>query len=209
MELQDVIRARRAELGLTLDQVASACGVGKSIVAKWERGEVKNIRRDNLAALSDVLQVSPLVLMGREELYTQNEEYIPDGFIPMPDMARVPLVGRIACGEPITAEQNVEGVVSVPSQWRSDFALLCKGDSMEPSIKDGDLVAIHIQPMVENGEVAAVRIDNEATLKHVYLYSNYIELRPENPAYQSIIKIGEEMNEVKIEGKAVGLCRGL
>ncbi len=209
MELQDVIRARRAELGLTLDQVASACGVGKSIVAKWERGEVKNIRRDNLAALSDVLQVSPLVLMGREELYTQNEEYVPDGFIPMPDMARVPLVGRIACGQPITAEQNVEGVVSVPSQWRSDFALLCKGDSMEPSIKDGDLVAIHIQPMVENGEIAAVRIDNEATLKHVYLYSNYIELRPENPAYQSIIKIGEEMNEVKIEGKAVGLCRGM
>ena len=80
---------------------------------------------------------------------------------------------------------------------------------MEPSIKDGDLVAIHIQPMVENGEVAAVRIDNEATLKHVYLYPNYIELRPENPAYQSIIKIGEEMNEVKIEGKAVGLCRGM
>ena len=209
MELQDVIKTRRAELGLTLDQVASACGVGKSIVAKWERGEVKNIRRDNLASLSDVLRVSPLVLMGREELYSQNEEYIPDGFIPMPDMAGVPLVGRIACGEPITAEQNVEGVVSVPSQWRSDFALLCKGDSMEPSIKDGDLVAIHIQPMVENGEVAAVRIDNEATLKHVYLYPNYIELRPENPAYQSIIKIGEEMNEVKIEGKAVGLCRGM
>lgn len=209
MELQDVIKTRRAELGLTLDQVASACGVGKSIVAKWERGEVKNIRRDNLASLSDVLRVSPLVLMGREELYSQNEEYVPDGFIPMPDMSSIPLVGRIACGEPITAEQNVEGVVSVPSQWRSDFALLCKGDSMEPSIKDGDLVAIHIQPMVENGEVAAVRIDNEATLKHVYLYPNYIELRPENPAYQSIIKIGEEMNEVKIEGKAVGLCRGM
>ena len=209
MELQDVIKTRRAELGLTLDQVASACGVGKSIVAKWERGEVKNIRRDNLASLSDVLRVSPLVLMGREELYSQNEEYIPDGFITMPDMASVPLVGRIACGEPITAEQNVEGVVSVPSQWRSDFALLCRGDSMEPSIKDGDLVAIRIQPMVENGEVAAVRIDNEATLKHVYLYPNYIELRPENPAYQSIIKIGEEMNEVKIEGKAVGLCRGM
>ena len=209
MELQDVIKTRRAELGLTLDQVASACGVGKSIVAKWERGEVKNIRRDNLVFFFDVLRVSPLVRMGREELYSQNEEYIPDGFIQMPDMASVPLVGRIACGEPITAEQNVEGVVSVPSQWRSDFALLCQGDSMEPSIKDGDLVAIHIQPMVENGEVAAVRIDSEATLKHVYLYPNYIELRPENPAYQSIIKIGEEMNEVKIEGKAVGLCRGM
>lgn len=70
----------------------------------------------------------------------------------MPDMASVPLVGRIVYGEPITAEQNVEGIFSVPSQWRSDFALLCKGDSMEPSIKDGDLVAIRIQSVVENGE---------------------------------------------------------
>lgn len=80
---------------------------------------------------------------------------------------------------------------------------------MEPRIKDGDLVAIRSQPEVENGEIAAVRIGDEATLKHVYLYPTYIELRPENPAYASIIKFGEEMNEVSIEGKAVGLCRGI
>lgn len=80
MELHDVIRIRRAELGLTLDQVASACGVGKSIVAKWERGEVKNIRRDNLAALADVLRVSPLVLMEREELHSKHQRTIPPWF---------------------------------------------------------------------------------------------------------------------------------
>lgn len=68
MELQDVIRIRRLQLGLTLEQIAQACGVGKSIVAKWERGDVKNIRRDNLSSLADVLQVSPLVLLDREEL---------------------------------------------------------------------------------------------------------------------------------------------
>ena len=68
LELCDVIRIRRAELGLTLSQIAQACGVGSSIVAKWERGEVTNLRRDNIKALSDVLQVSPLVLLDREDL---------------------------------------------------------------------------------------------------------------------------------------------
>ena len=68
MKLQDVIRIRRSELGLTLEQIAQACGVGRSIVAKWERGEVTNLKRDNLKSLADVLQVSPLVLLEREDL---------------------------------------------------------------------------------------------------------------------------------------------
>lgn len=67
MELCDVIRTRRLELGLTLGQIADACGVGTSIVAKWERGEVSNLRRNNIKSLADVLQVSPLVLLDREE----------------------------------------------------------------------------------------------------------------------------------------------
>lgn len=80
---------------------------------------------------------------------------------------------------------------------------------MAPAIQDGDLVAIRIQPEVENGEIAAVRIEDEATLKRVYLHDDYIELRPENPAYSSIIRRRDEMNDVHIEGKAVGLCRGI
>ena len=80
---------------------------------------------------------------------------------------------------------------------------------MQPRIQDGDVVVIRKQPEVENGEIAAVRVGSEATLKHVYLYPGYIELRPENPAFESIIKIGDAMNEVVIEGKAVGLCRRL
>ena len=124
-------------------------------------------------------------------------------------MAQVPLVGRIACGTPITAEQNVEQIVSIPAAWRATFTLMCKGDSMAPRIQDGDLVAVRSQPEVENGEIAAVRIGEEATLKHVYVYPNYIELRPENPECESIIKIGPDMADVVIEGKAVGICRGI
>ena len=134
---------------------------------------------------------------------------IPPGFEPMPKMDWVPLVGRIACGTPITAEENVEQMVCVPSRWHSTFTLTCKGDSMEPRIHDGDLVAIRSQPEVEQGEIAAVLIGDEATLKHVYLHENFIELRPENPAFESIILTKEEMNTVVIEGKAVGLCRDI
>ncbi len=134
---------------------------------------------------------------------------IPSGFDPMPEMSIIPLVGHIACGNPITAEANVENMVSIPAAWHADFILRCKGTSMEPRIQNGDLVAIRKQSEVENGEIAAVRIGDEATLKHVYYYPNYIELRPENPCFASIIKIGTDMNDVCIEGKAVGLCRGL
>ena len=134
---------------------------------------------------------------------------IPPGFQHMPAMDTVPLVGRIACGTPITAEQNVECMVCVPSNWRATFTLTCKGNSMEPRIHDGDLVAIRSQREVENGEIAAVRIGDEATLKHVYLHDSFIELRPENPAFESIILTKEEMNSIVIEGKAVGLCRDI
>lgn len=127
----------------------------------------------------------------------------------MPEMATVPIVGRIACGTPILAEQNIEGSACVPARWRATFSLICKGDSMEPKIHDGDLVAIRKQPEVENGEVAAVRIGEEATLKRVFRHENMLELRAENPNFPSIILVGEDMETVTIEGKAVGLCRDI
>lgn len=130
---------------------------------------------------------------------------IPPGFIPLPKMKKVPLIGAIACGDPITAIQNREGEVNAPVNMQCDFALKCQGESMiGAGIHDGDVVYIRIQPEVENGEIAAVRIGDEATLKRVYLHSDYIELRPENPAFESIIRRREDMNDVQIEGKAVG-----
>ena len=173
--------------------------------------------QDKLSILGLALNVSEAWLMGYDvpmerstTCETESEKpagTIPPGFLPMPEMEQVPLVGRIACGTPITAEQNVEQIVSIPAAWRATFTLMCKGDSMAPRIQDGDLVAVRSQPEVENGEIAAVRIGEEATLKHVYVYPNYIELRPENPKYESIILIGEKMAEATIEGKVVGLCR--
>ena len=204
------MKQRRKEIGFSAEKVAERLGVSPATIYRYEKGDIEKVPVDSLAELAKILQPTPAYLMGWEEQPAPTKKpTIPPGFEPMPEMDMVPLVGRIACGTPITAEQNVERMVCVPSKWHSTFTLTCKGDSMEPRIHDGDLVAIRSQPEVENGEIAAVRIDGEATLKHVYLHDNFIELRPENPVFSSIILSREDMNNVVIEGKAVGLCRDI
>ena len=202
------IRNRREELGLSQEELGKRLGYkSRSSINKIELDQ-RNLTQSKIKAIADALGTTPAYIMGWEE-QPASPALIPPGFDPMPDMDTVPLVGRIACGTPITAEQNVEGMVCVPSAWRATFTLICRGSSMEPRIHDGDLVAIRSQKTVETGEIAAVRIGEEATLKHVYLHDNFIELRPENPAFESIILAKEEMNTVVIEGKAVGLCRDI
>lgn len=170
-------------------------------------------KQNRVQVFAEALNVNPAWLMGYDVPMETESRYsvapasrpIPPGFEPMPKMKKVPLIGAIACGDPITAIENREGEIDVPEDIRCDFALRCKGNSMiGAGIHDGDAVYIRIQPEVENGQIAAVRIGDEATLKRVYLHTDYIELRPENPDYESIIRRREEMNDVHIEGKAVG-----
>ena len=128
----------------------------------------------------------------------------PENIIPMPEMRRIPLVGTIACGTPILADQNIEEYVSIPKNITADFALTCKGDSMiNARIFDGDIVYIRQQDTVESGQISAVLIDGEATLKRVRLFEDHISLEPENPQYRPFVYWGEEMNTVRILGKAV------
>lgn len=193
----------------TMTKLADQIGMSKQAISAYATG-VRVPKRPVINALAEALGVNPLWLMGYDVgKYTNIVSPVPPGFQPLPKRDRIPRVGQIACGEPILAEENIDGYDEVPSDWHADFTLLCKGDSMEPKIKDGDVVAIHCQPMVENGEIAAVLIDGEATLKRVFLFDDHIELRAENPAFATIIRIGEAMNDITIEGKAVGLCRKL
>ena len=206
MKKGERIKMRREQLGITQTALADMIGESKQTIYKYESGVVSNIPSDKIEAIANALDVSPAWICGWEQ---GSETPIPSGFDPLPDMEEIPLVGRIACGEPITAEENLEGYVAAPAMWHATFALLCRGDSMEPTICDGDLVAIKKDIQIENGQIVAVRIGDEATLKRVYIHKDYIELRPENPAYTSIILRKEEISEVAIEGRAVGLCRGL
>lgn len=205
MTMGERIKTLRIQQGMTQEELGRKVGVQKSAIYKYETGLVVNLKRSTIEKLAQVLGVKPTYLMGMSE----DEEEIPLGFSPLPQLDQVPLVGRVACGTPILAEENIKQYIGIPAAWRADFALECHGDSMAPKICDGDIVCIRKQSEVETGQIAAVRIGEEATLKRVYVYTNYIELRPENPEFESIIKIGPEMDDVVIEGKAVGLCRGI
>lgn len=203
--LYDRIKSRRTELGLTVEELAHKMGYkDKSSISKIENGKA-DIPQSKIAAFADALETTPAYLMGWEEQAEPKEPIIPPGFEPMPKMKKVPLIGTIACGEPITAEQNIEKMVDVPEYIRCDFSLTCHGDSMvDAGIHDKDVVYIRIQPEVENGEIAAVRIDGEATLKRVYYNPGTLTLMPANPAYAPMVYTGPQLEEVHIEGKAVG-----
>ena len=109
-----------------------------------------------------------------------------------------------------TAEQNIECYIGVPAAWHADFALTCHGSSMAPTICDGDIVCIRCQPEVEQGEIAAVRIGDEATLKHFHRQGDTVMLLADNAAVcPPMIYAGPQLNEIQIEGRAVGFCRGL
>ena len=205
MSIGSNIKRLRTDAQLSQAELGKIAGVTDKAVSTWEAG-IKTPRMGAVEKMAAYFGVPKSAIL--DDVY-QSPAPVPPGFEPLPEMESVPLVGRIACGQPITAEENLEGYVSIPAAWHATFTLKCCGDSMEPRIKDGDLVAIRKDVQVENGQIAAVRIGDEATLKHLYFHEDYIELRPENPVYSSIIRRKEEMNDVTIEGKAVGLCRGL
>ena len=156
-DLSSRIRQRREQLGLSQEELAARMGYrSKSSITKLEKG-INDLPRAKLEELAAALDTTPAWLMGLADLPCP-----PPGFEPLPEMARVPLVGSIACGTPITAEQNIECYIGVPAAWHADFALTCHGSSMAPTICDGDIVCIRCQPEVEQGEIAAVRIGEEA-----------------------------------------------
>ncbi len=205
------IKALRASRHVSQAELSQAIGLSRSTIGMYETGQ-REPDLETCEAIADFFNVDMDYLTGRSNIERRSivtRPAVPAGFIPMPEMVNIPLVGQIACGEPILAEENIETHVSIPAGWHADFALHCVGDSMLPRIHDGDLVAIRCQPVVENGEIAAVRIGEEATLKAVYMHDSYIELRPLNPDFPSIIRPLDNREDIAIEGKVVGLCRGL
>lgn len=200
MQIGERIKMRREALGLSADQVADKIGKNRATVYRYESNDIKNFPIEILIPLAEVLHTTPAYLMG----WDISGDGIPDNLIPMPEMRKIPLVGTIACGAPILAEEHIEEYIDIPKHIAADFALTCKGDSMiNARIFDGDVVYIHQQDTVESGEIAAVLIDGEATLKRVRIFEDHVSLEPENPQYRPLVFWGEEMNTIHILGKAV------
>ena len=199
-EVHERILDKITRENISYGELSKLTGIPKSVLQRYATGETKKIPVDSLQLIADALHTTAAYLMGWEA----EPVYAPN-IIPMPRTSTIPLIGMIACGDPITAEENIESEVEVPEHIHADFALRCKGDSMiNARIHDGDIVYIRQQPVVNNGEIAAVLIGNEATLKRVYLSPGTVILQPANPNYQPMVYTGERLEEIRILGKAVG-----
>ena len=183
----------RRECGLNQEQLAEMSAISRITLARYETGVIEP-GAFALARIADALGVST------DELLCRTQK-LP-AFIQIVRNA-VPIVGDIACGEPITAEQNIDGYAELPDGVTADFALRCKGDSMTPTFNDGDLVLIRQTPEVEDGQIAAVGVDGEATLKHVYKRPEGLLLVADNPKYAPVLAT----ENVVIYGKAIGFVR--
>lgn len=187
-------------------EFAKQLKISKSSVNMYERNE-REPSLVTLEAIADYFNVDLDYLLGKSKFTTKYEwlnNSSTGNIIPMPEMHQIPLIGAIACGAPILAAEHIEEYIDLPKHIHAQFALTCKGDSMiNARIFDGDIVYIRQQNTVENGEIAAVLIDGEATLKRVRLHSDRIILEPENPLYDPLVYRNEEMNTVRILGKAV------
>ena len=194
------VKELRKKSGYSQQKLAKILNVHQTAISQWET-ERTSPDIDIASKMAAVFGVSLDYLLGREE----QDFMTVDNIFPM-KTKKVPLLGDIACGVPIWAEEQRGEFVSVSDDIDTDFCLRAKGDSMTGArIYDGDIVFIRRQPTVENGEIAAVIIDNEATLKRVYFYrdKNKLVLSPENPAFEPLVYIGSELEEIRILGKAV------
>ena len=185
---------------ISYGELSKMTGIPKSALQRYATGTTEKLPIPRLEAIAKALNVSSAYLMG----WADSEKPFPDNIIPMPKMKKIPLVGEIACGTPILAVENLDGTVEVPDTIHADFALKCKGDSMiNARIYDGDIVYIRQQPVADNGQIAAVLIGDEATLKRVKIFDDHVVLEPENPQYKPIVYWDADVKNVQILGVAV------
>ena len=196
------IKELRKKKNFSQQQVAMKIGVTQGAVSQWEIG-LTEPGSDQLISLANIFGVTVYELKGIDSPQIQ-----PDlsNILPIRHNA-VPIVGTIACGTPIMAEQNIDGYADLPDGVHADFALRCRGDSMTPTFNDGDIVLLRQQPDVEDGQIAAVLIDGEATLKHVYHEQGGLLLVADNPAYAPMHVTQSDSEYSLIQGKAVGYTR--
>lgn len=201
-EISDRILKLIEKNDISYGELSKITGIPKSALQRYATGETEKIPITRIHLIAKALNCSPAYIMGWEDEAFDIYQY--DNIRPMPKMKKVPRLGTIACGQPILAEQNIEDYDLADAELNCDFTLVCRGDSMiNARIFDGDIVYIRQQSDVNNGEIAAVLIDNEATLKKVYKYPNKLVLRACNPMYDDFVYQGQELENIRIIGKAV------
>lgn len=214
MTLGDVIKKYREEHSMSMEAFATKSGLSKAYISILEKNQHPTTGKPIVPSVKSMQSAANGMNMDVNDLFN-----IVDGYVTLsqstdiPDYPnvhqigkkRLPVLGSVACGEPIYMAEEKEVYVDSTTEINADFVLIAKGDSMTGArINDGDIVFVHQQPEVENGEIAVVAIDDEATLKRFYKYSDdLIVLRAENPEYKDMVYTPEDHKEIRILGKAV------
>ena len=199
MNMGKFIRINREKCNLSQNDLAKMIGVSKSAISRYENGNIGTVGLDKIELLAKAINVDPMIFVTGDENYTREND---NGITPLYKAKKIPILGTIACGNPIFAEENIDGYFIADNNIKADFSVKAKGDSMiDIGIHDGDLIFLRQQPVLENGEIGAVLIDNEATLKKVYINDSEMILQPCNRNYPPIVVKG---GNVKIMGKLVG-----
>lgn len=208
MTIGDKLKKLRFDSGKTQEEVGKIVNISKQTLYKYENNIITNIPSDKIEKLAEVYSVSPAYLMGwitESNLKGDTDNIIPSASNIRPiELTKLPIIGKIAAGKPILAQESIEGYANMADGIHADFCLQVQGDSMiNARIYNGDIVFIKQQPEVEDGEIAAVLIDDSATLKRFYHNDSTVTLMPENPKYKPIICTKDNCTEFKILGKAV------
>lgn len=186
MDIKYILKSRRKELKLTMKDVAKACDVSEATVSRWESGDIGDMKRSRIAALANVLQISPSLIVGTtedEEMYNQLDiSYI-----------KVPLYGPISCGTGMFVDDDIIEYVAVPDNGLNPnleyFAQYAEGDSMiTAGIDHGDIIIFQKSNTIDDGKIGCFCIDdNFATCKKIKKGTSFIQLIPMNPNYDPIV----------------------
>lgn len=215
------LREERKRRKLSQEEVAKVLDTTKQAIYKYEQGIVENIPFPKLAKLADYFGVTSSYLMGwtddRNGIGSDPAEQaamlsdLPASLLetirPVSSV-RLPMLGNVACGEPVYAEESHEVYITAETNNQADFCLTATGDSMiNARIFDGDILFIRKQEIVDNGEIAVVLIEDEATVKRVYYdrENNMLTLVPENPLYRPMRYMGDQLDRIRILGKVVAV----
>lgn len=207
--LSERIRELRKEKRMSLEQLAELIGTSRQTVHRYETGAISNIPSEKVEAMARALGTTPASLMGwdKDSAFSSftNKEAGKDSLTPASTKS-LPMLGNVACGEPIFASEEHGYYAKASSDVYADFCLTARGDSMiNARIFDGDLLFVRKQESVDDGEIAVVLIDDEATVKRVYFNreDGILTLMPENPTYKPMRYTGSQLDRVRILGKVV------
>ena len=205
MHVGDYIKQLRTTKGMTQEELGAKIGVQRAAVQKWEAGITQNLKRSTIQILAKLFDVSPASFFDDDTNIKEQNTQIGIPYNPV--IHKIPILGRIAAGLPLYAEEHIEGYTYTEHNGGAEyFALKVKGDSMNAAhINDGSMIIVRRQPEVENGQIAVVRVDKEdATVKRFRKDGNIVQLIPHsyNPEHQ--IQIYDLRDtEVDVIGKVV------